>query len=110
MLTDLRAGKAQVLIVWKRDRLVRRMGEFGKVWAALEEGDVALASVQESFDTSTTAGQMLVNMLVGVAQMESENISVRQRSKHAELRRKGRWSGGRRAFGLNDDWSKIIDY
>lgn len=109
MLDDAGAGKFDVVLVWKLDRLVRRIAEFGRVWSTLDSASVSLASVKDSFDTSTTVGLIVVHVLVGVAQMESENISIRQRAKHAELRRLGKRSGGgTRAFGMNDDWTALV--
>jgi DNA invertase Pin-like site-specific DNA recombinase len=109
MLEDAALGRFDLVLVWKLDRLVRRIAEFGRVWSVFDASSVALASVKDSFDTSTTVGLIIVQILVGVAQMESENISTRARAKHAELRRLGKWSGGgSRAFGLTDDWTAIV--
>lgn len=108
MLKDAERGAFDLLLVWKSDRLVRRMAEFLRVSAILDKAKIGFASATEPIDSSTTMGQIVLNMLVGFAQMESENTSLRQRSKHAELRERGRWSGGRRAFGLNDRWDALV--
>lgn len=98
-----------VILVWKLDRLVRRFLEFARVWPRMQEADVALASATEPIDTSSPIGRIIVLMLVGFAELESENISIRQRAKHAELRRQGRPSGGgSRPFGLTQDWSAEV--
>lgn len=99
-----------VVLVWKLDRLVRRFLEFARIWPRFQEHDVALASATEPIDTSSAIGRIIVLMLVGFAELESENISIRQRSKHAELRRQGRPSGGgSRPFGFTSDWSETVE-
>jgi DNA invertase Pin-like site-specific DNA recombinase len=98
-----------VILVWKLDRFVRRFLEFARVWPRLQEQDVALTSATEPIDTSSPIGRILLLILVGFAEMESENISIRQRAKHDELRRQGRPSGGgSRPFGLTADWSAVV--
>jgi len=100
MLLDAGNGDFDLILTWKLDRLVRRIAEFGRIWSILDDAKVGLASVKDSFDTSTTVGLIIVNVLVGIAQMESENISIREKAKHAELIRQGRaFEGGKRGFG-----------
>lgn len=107
MLTGL--PNVDVILVWKLDRLVRRFLEFARIWPQFQDNDVALASATEPVDTSSPIGRIIVLMLVGFAEMESENISIRQRSKHAELRRQGKPSGGgSRPFGVTSDWTAIV--
>lgn len=107
MLADL--PDVDVVLVWKLDRLVRRFLEFARIWPRFQEHDVALASATEPIDTSSAIGRIIVLMLVGFAELESENISLRSRSKHAELRRQGRPSGGgSRPFGHTEGWRDVV--
>jgi site-specific DNA recombinase len=107
MLDEL--PNVDVVLVWKLDRLVRRFLEFARIWPRFQENDVALASATEPIDTSSAIGRIIVLMLVGFAELESENISLRSRAKHAELRRQGRPSGGgSRPFGLTADWTGLV--
>lgn len=101
-----RLDEFDAVLVWKLDRLVRRFLEFARVWPMFASQGTSLVSATEPIDTSSAVGRIIVLMLVGFAELESENISIRQRSKHAELRRLGRPSGGgRRPFGYNPDES-----
>lgn len=84
------------ILVWKLDRLVRRFLEFARIWSIFEEKKVAIVSATEPIDTSSAIGRIIVLMLVGFAELESETISLRQKSKHAELARKGMSGGGGR--------------
>lgn len=109
MLDEAGSDKFDLVLVWKLDRLVRRIAEFGHAWSILDAGGVALASVKDAFDTSTTVGLIVVHILVGVAQMESENISIRSRAKHDELRRMGKRGGGPRPFGHGSNGRDVIE-
>jgi DNA invertase Pin-like site-specific DNA recombinase len=109
LLADLAAERINGVLVWKLDRLVRNHADFQRCWGICEEHGAMLASVHEQFDTSTPAGEFVVRMMVGMAKMESDNISLRLRSKFEELAKAGQpnW-GGRRAFGLTADWRHEI--
>ena len=103
-LAAVESGRARGIVVWKLDRLVRRVIEFGRVLPKAEGTPWFVASMKESVDTSVPFGRLIAQVLVAMAEMESANISVRSRSKHSEIAREGRWSGGgTRAFGHNRD-------
>lgn len=108
MLANL--DNLDTILVWKLDRLVRRFLEFARIWPILERHGVALVSANEPIDTSSAIGRIIVLMLVGFAELESETISLRTRARHDQLRQAGHWSGGgRRAFGLTADWTDTVD-
>jgi site-specific DNA recombinase len=97
------------IVVWKFDRLVRRPQEFEALWAECEAREVHIASVADGIDTSIPMiGELLPRMITMIANMESKNISVRQKRKHLDLAQAGRHhGGGTRPFGLTADWSAI---
>jgi site-specific DNA recombinase len=105
LLADLEKGKVDAVLVWKLDRLVRHPAEFERFWAVCERRGATLASVHEPVDTSSELGLVIVRILVAFARLESATISLRQKSKAAELAKAGRpHTGGRRAFGFAPDW------
>lgn len=104
-----RLDEFDIVLVWKLDRLVRRFLEFARIWPMFEQHKVALVSATEPIDTSNAIGRIIVLMLVGFAELESENISLRQKAKQAEMRRQGRWHGGRRAFGLHSNGEELVE-
>lgn len=104
-----RLGEFDAVVVWKLDRLVRRFLEFARLWPMFSSHGVALVSATEPIDTSSAIGRIIVLMLVGFAELESETISLRSRAKHDELRRLGRRSGGGpRPFGHSANWREVI--
>src|SRR5258708_33451940 len=64
---------------------------------------VALVSVTQQFNTATSMGRLVLNVLLSFAQFEREIISERTRDKVAATRRKGKWAGGTPLLGYDLD-------
>jgi site-specific DNA recombinase len=109
LLGDLEARRVDGVIVWKLDRLVRRAREFERFWQVCEGAGASLISVNEPIDTSTELGLVIVRVLMAFAELEAATMSVRIKSKAAELARNGHANrGGTRPFGLTADWSALV--
>jgi site-specific DNA recombinase len=70
-----------------------------KIMELLDMHRVVFVSVTQPFDTRTSAGRLLVNLLLMFAQFEREMIAERTRDKMRAARRKGKWTGGYPALG-----------
>jgi len=92
MLRDLKADGIQAVVVAKLDRLTRSVRDLGYLIDDLFDG-VALASVEESLDTTTAGGRFVLNILGAVAQWERETISERTRNTLRFKREHGEWVG-----------------
>ncbi|GAB2469343.1 recombinase family protein [Jatrophihabitans fulvus] len=88
-----------VVIVWKLDRLARRITDFWRAVEALEERGTAVAVVTENFDLTTSIGKIVAGVLAGFAQMEAEAISARVAGARDHLIRNGRVVGGTVPYG-----------
>jgi site-specific DNA recombinase len=109
LLGDLDQGVISGIVVWKLDRLARRLEDLLRVSRILDERGAALVSVTESLDTSTASGRFMLRTMVGLAEMESANISLRTAAQRAEAARKGRPNvGGARPFGYAADKVTVI--
>lgn len=93
------APQADVVLIWKIDRLARNVSDFMRAQWALEEHGAGLASVTEGLDLTTTIGQMVATNLAYFAQMEAEAISVRVKEARTHLLRAGRVVGGTIQYG-----------
>ena len=94
LLADVKAGKVQMVLVYKIDRLSRSLLDFAKIVEVLEQYNASFASVTQNFNTKDSMGRLTLNILYSFAQFEREIISERTRDKIAASRRKGKWTGG----------------
>ena len=103
LLADVEAGGIDCIVVYKVDRLSRSLLDFARVMETFEKHSVAFVSVTQQFNTSTSMGRLMLNVLLSFAQFEREMISERTRDKIAATRRKGKWSGGMPMLGYDVD-------
>jgi site-specific DNA recombinase len=94
LMTDIAAGKIDVVVCYKVDRLSRSLLDFAKMMEVFDRHGVSFAAVTQQFNTATSMGRLVLNVLLSFAQFEREIISERTRDKIAAARRKGKWSGG----------------
>jgi len=103
LLDDIQAGHVDCVLVQKVDRLSRSLLDFAKMMETFDRQRVAFVSVTQQFNTATSMGRLVLNVLLSFAQFEREIISERTRDKIAATRRKGKWSGGVPLLGFDLD-------
>ncbi|HEV7225256.1 MAG TPA: recombinase family protein [Pirellulales bacterium] len=103
LLTDIQAGKVDCVVVYKVDRLSRSLLDFARMMETFDQRQVSFVSVTQQFNTATSMGRLVLNVLLSFAQFEREIISERTRDKIAATRRKGKWSGGAPLLGYDVD-------
>jgi len=89
-------GMADVLVAWKLDRIVRSSAEFSEI---VKRIGYKIATVMENLDGSTTMGRFAIDIIVRIAQLESEQIGDRVRPAMQAAKRAGKqigWQKGRR--------------
>jgi site-specific DNA recombinase len=94
LLADISAGKVDVIVVYKVDRLTRSLADFARIVEALDKAGGSFVSVTQAFNTTTSMGRLTLNVLLSFAQFEREVTSERIRDKVAASKRKGMWMGG----------------
>jgi DNA invertase Pin-like site-specific DNA recombinase len=94
LLADIDAGAVDVVVCYKLDRLSRSLLDFAKMMERFEQRGVAFVSITQQFNSATSLGRLILNMLLSFAQFEREIIGERTRDKIAAARRKGKWVGG----------------
>jgi site-specific DNA recombinase len=100
LLSDLDERTIDTVVCWQLDRLCRNHRDFQRLWDVCERRGARLVSLHEMFDSSTPVGEFTIRMLIGMAKMESDNISVRVKRALEALRQSGRLhTGGARPFG-----------
>jgi DNA invertase Pin-like site-specific DNA recombinase len=114
-LDDLKAGRIGGIAAWRPDRLVRRMSQFDRVLAALEQSGGRLLCLSPMLiDTGDVehapTTRLFLQFLVAVAEMESEAEGERISLMHAQRAKKGLVQPSSvRPFGHTDDWFGLVD-
>jgi site-specific DNA recombinase len=101
LLADIKDGKVDVVVIYKLDRLSRSLMDFARLMELFETHKVALVSITQKLDTSTSMGRLILNILMSFAEFERAIIAERTRDKIAATRRKGRWCGGYPILGYD---------
>src|SRR6266516_3490564 len=83
LLDDVRAGKIDVIVVYKVDRLTRSLTDFAKLVELFDKHGVSFVSVTQQFNTTTSMGRLTLNILLSFAQFEREVTAERIRDKIA---------------------------
>ena len=107
LLDDVRAGKIDIIVVYKVDRLTRSLADFAKLVELFDKHNVSFVSVTQQFNTTTSMGRLTLNVLLSFAQFEREVTSERIRDKIAASKRKGLWVGGMAPMGSDTKDRKI---
>lgn len=103
LLEDIDRGALDKVVVYKVDRLSRSLLDFSRMVEVFDKRSVGFVSITQQFDTSTSMGRLVLNVLLSFAQFERELISERTRDKIAAARRRGKWTGGPLILGYRID-------
>jgi site-specific DNA recombinase len=101
LLDDIAAGKVDIVVVYKIDRLTRSLFDFAKIVETFDAKGVSFVSVTQQFNTLTSMGRLTLNVLLSFAQFEREVTSERIRDKIAASKQKGIWMGGTVPLGYD---------
>ncbi|WP_426265500.1 recombinase family protein, partial [Sphingomonas sp. PWP1-2] len=99
LLAEVKAGRIDIIVVYKVDRLTRSLLDFSKLVEAFDSAGTSFVSVTQSFNTTTSMGRLTLNMLLSFAQFEREVTAERIRDKIAASKAKGMWMGGTPPLG-----------
>src|ERR1700689_837034 len=108
LLSEVRAGKVDVIVVYKVDRLTRSLADFAKLVELFDQHAVSFVSVTQSFNTTSSMGRLTLNVLLSFAQFEREVIGERVRDKIAASKSKGIWVGGSIPLGYASVNKKLV--
>jgi DNA invertase Pin-like site-specific DNA recombinase len=74
LLADIEAGKIDCVVVYKVDRLSRSLLDFSRIMETFERHKVSFVSVTQAFNTASSMGRLVLNVLLSFAQFEREMI------------------------------------
>jgi len=94
LLTALEGNRVDIIVIYKIDRLTRSLTDFAKLAERFDELHVSFVSVTQQFNTATSMGRLMLNVLLSFAQFEREITGERIRDKIRASKQKGMWMGG----------------
>lgn len=108
LMADIEAGGIDIVVVYKIDRLTRSLTDFSKLIEVFERQHVSFVSVTQQFNTTTSMGRLMLNILLSFAQFEREVTGERIRDKIAASKAKGMWMGGYPPLGYRVENRRLV--
>ncbi|MFN4283116.1 MAG: recombinase family protein [Alphaproteobacteria bacterium] len=102
LLERVKERRIDVILIYKIDRLTRSLTDFARLAELFDKHGVSFVSVTQQFNTTTSMGRLMLNVLLSFAQFEREIAGERIRDKIAASKKKGMWMGG--SVPLGYDW------
>ncbi len=105
LISDIKENKINCVLVYKLDRLSRSQKDtLFLIEDVFNPYNVDFVSLNESMDTSTPLGRLMLGILSAFAQLERENIRERTSMGMKERIKNGFWMGGGKIpFGYDYD-------
>ena len=108
LLKDCESGLVDIIVTYRLDRLSRSITDFADLSKKFDDWGIQFVSVTQEINTATSAGRMMLNILITFAQYEREVIAERVKDKMAASRKKGKWVGGNVPFGYVVENKRLI--
>lgn len=94
MLLDVKMKRIDLIMMTELSRLSRSMSDFIKIWEILEKNHCRFMSLREDFDTTTSAGEMLLLSIMNFNQFERKQTSERVKANLIARSKRGLYNGG----------------
>jgi DNA invertase Pin-like site-specific DNA recombinase len=101
LLGEVRRKRLEVIVVYKIDRLTRSLTDFARLAELFDAHNVSFVSITQQFNTTSSMGRLMLNVLLSFAQFEREITGERIRDKIAASKKKGLWMGGNVPLGYD---------
>jgi len=108
LLADIDAGKVDIVVVYKIDRLTRNLADFAKMVEVFDQRGVSFSAVTQQINSATSMGRLMLNILLSFAQFEREVTGERIRDKIAASKAKGMWMGGVVPLGYRVEARQLV--
>ncbi|MEM8541526.1 MAG: recombinase family protein [Pseudomonadota bacterium] len=108
LLSDIKHGMIDIVVVYKIDRLTRSLMDFAKMVDVFDDKGISFVSVTQQFNTTTSMGRLTLNVLLSFAQFEREVTAERIKDKIAASKKKGMWMGGTVPLGYKSEDKKLV--
>lgn len=101
LLEDSRNDDFDIVIIWKLSRLSRRLIDTLSIIEELNQNDVALESVSEKTDFTSTSGIFMTQVMASMNEFERNVIAENVALGHKAKAQQGSWNGNK-VFGYDN--------
>ena len=102
MLQGIEQGKFDKVIVYKLDRISRKVSDFSWLMEFMQQHNCTFISAKENFSLDTPAGRAMLYMTSTFAQMERESTSERVKDSYYKRMELGVIGGGSAPLGYDN--------
>jgi len=90
---DIFHGRVKTVVLWKLDRLSRRLKDGITTLADWSEKNLRIVVVTQQLDFNGSVGRMIAALLLGLAEIENEYRKERQAAGIEQAKKKGKYKG-----------------
>ena len=108
LVEDCKAGRVDLILFTKLDRWFRSVADYYEVQSVLDQYKVPWRAIWEDYETETSSGIFKVNIMLSVAQAESDRTSERIKAVNEYRRARGDFVGGRPPMGYLVKGPKLV--
>ncbi len=94
LLQDATENKFDLVIVWKLNRISRKLLDILNIVELLNKHNIAFRSLTENFETETPSGKLQLNIMGAIGEFERETIAENVKMCLLARAKEGRWNGG----------------
>lgn len=94
LLHDATENKFDLVIVWKLNRISRKLLDILNIVELLNKHNIAFRSLTENFETETPSGKLQLNIMGAIGEFERETIAENVKMGLLARAKEGRWNGG----------------
>lgn len=94
--SEIFAGRVRTVVVWKLDRLSRRLRDGVNLLADWFDRGIRFVSVTQQIELNGPVGRMIAALMFGLAEIEREYIRERQAAGISLARKQGVYTGRKR--------------
>lgn len=95
LLKNANDKKFDLVVVWKLNRISRRLIDILNIVDTLDKNNIAFRSLTESFETETPAGKLQLNIMGAISEFERGTIADNVKMGMMARAREGKWNGGK---------------
>ena len=94
LLDDATKNKFDLVVVWKLNRISRKLLDILNIVELLNKHNIAFRSLTENFETETPSGKLQLNIMGAIGEFERETIAENVKMGLLARAKEGRWNGG----------------